>query len=124
MEENKMTTEEIMEQVATEELLKYVMENDIIDGKQAFKIIYNRVKARICSPENKAKRKKMLIRLAIVVAAVIGYEAYKNGVFSGAGVDTNINPDGLGADIPTEIPTDTMDSMDIHLEGVDNVIEF
>ena len=86
---------------------------DQITTEQAFGIIFRNAKRRITSPENRKKRRSFLIKLAIVIAAVIGYEAISKMKASDTGSIDGVDA-GLGADIPTDIGSiDGVDGVDI-----------
>lgn len=88
---------------------------DQITTKEAFGIIFRNAKRRITSPENRKKRRSFLIKLAIVIAAVIGYEAISKMKASDTGSVDGVDDAGLGADIPTDIGSsiDGIDGVDI-----------
>lgn len=96
---------------------------DQITTKEAFGIIFRNAKRRITSPENRKKRRSFLIKLAIVIAAVIGYEAISKMKAGDTGSIDGVDDANLGADIPTDI--DVNDIVDGNVEiPTDNVINF
>lgn len=95
---------------------------DQITTKEAFSIIFRNAKRRITSPENRKRRRSFLIKLAIVIAAVIGYEAISKMKASDTGSIDGVDDTNLGADIPTDIGVD-IDNLGADIP-TDNVINF
>ena len=132
MEENKTNlSEEELKSVVNEEFKNFedvfgADWRDKVSTKDAWKIIFANTKKRIFSKENNKKKRNFLIKLAIVIiAAIVGYEAFMKKTEGSNIGDANIDMGDLGSDIPDEVSTDIPDVGDVATDiPVDNVVNF